>query len=230
MLYYYDGSSWELKQEIYDHVWSIDLTGRDEGWACSSKKVYRWDGSSWRAEGPSHPVGHFYDVKFFDRNYGFLVGEFYNHHRYVSGTWHRVSVPDGEGFLSVSIVAADNVWAGGGLLGWMIAKIGHYRGSSWTFYDFPELIQVRAISMADNAFGWAAAIDENFCGNILYRWDGSRWYRVACPVSNDYSINDVVTISRDDAWACCIAGYFLRYRSGPGVTPTSLGRIKAIFK
>ena len=226
-MYFWDGSSWTPKDVIDDGFVALAINAANEGWGCSPTKVYRWDGSSWRTEGPSHPFGDFYDIKFYDRNYGFLVGDYYNHYRYVNGTWSRVSVPDGECFWSVSVVAPDDVW-GGGTVGLELGVIGHYRGGGWRIFEFRELRLVNAISMADDGFGWAAVMDRYLQADIIYRWDGSAWYRVVCPVRN--RIYEIVTLSRDDAWACCSSGYFLRYRTGPGVTPTSLGRIKTIFK
>jgi hypothetical protein len=226
-MYFWDGSSWTPKDVIDDGLGALAINTANEGWGCSRTKVYHWDGSSWRAEGPSHPVGGFYDIKFYDRNYGFLVGDFYNHYRYVNGTWARVYVPFGENFMSVSIVAPDDVWAGGDV-GFEYGVIGHYRGGGWRIFELRELRSVNAISMADDDFGWAAVFDRDLHGDIIYHWDGSAWHRVVCPVR--HRIYDLATLSRDDAWACSTYGYFLRYRTGPGVTPTSLGRIKAIFK
>ena len=226
-MYFWDGSSWTPKDVIDDGLWVVNIPASNEGWACSYTKVYHWDGSSWYAEGPSHPIHALYDIKFYDRNYGFLVGDFYNHYRYVNGTWARVYVPNGENFMSVSIVAPDDVWAGGDV-GFEYGVIGHYRGASWRIFEFRELRRVNAISMADDDFGWAAVFDRDLHGDIIYHWDGSAWHRVVCPVR--LPIRDLATLSRDDAWASCAEGYFLHYRTGPGVTPTSLGRIKTIFK
>ena len=226
-MYFWDGSSWTPKDVIDDGLCALDIPASNEGWACSYTKVYHWDGSSWYAEGPSHPIHALYDIKFYGRNYGFLGGPYYNHHEYVAGTWSRVFVPNGENFNSVSVLAPDDVWAGGDV-GFEYGVIGHYRGGGWRIFEFPELRRVNAISMADSDFGWPAVMDLDINSDIIYHWDGSTWRRVICPVR--LPIRDLATLSRDDAWASCAEGYFLHYRTGPGVTPTSLGRIKAIFQ
>jgi hypothetical protein len=226
-MYFWDGSSWTPKDVIDDGLCALDIPASNEGWACSYYKVYHWDGLSWHAEGPSHPVGGFHDVKFYGQHYGVIGGDYYCHYLYASGSWSRLSVPNGENFMSVSVPAPNSLW-GGGDVAFEFAVIGYYRGGAWRIFEFPELRRVNAISMADDDFGWAAGYDQNLHGNNIYRWDGYTWRPSPCPINN--TIRDLVTLSRDDAWAACSSGYFLHYRTGPDVTPTSLGRIKAIFK
>jgi hypothetical protein len=231
-MYYWDGLSWTPKDVIEDGFRALAICAKDEGWACSPTKVYHWDGSRWRAEGPESTGGGFHDLDFYDRNYGFLVGSHRVNYRYAGGNWHPIAVPDYESFLGVSVLAADEMWAAGTKYDpWMgpyLGKIGHYRGGSWKIYNLHEIKRFNAISMADNEFGWAVAMDQNWASNVIYRWEGTKWHRVVCPARCE--IWDVETLSRDEAWACGSDGWFLRYRTGPAVTPSSLGRIKAIFK
>jgi hypothetical protein len=231
-LYFFDGSSWTLKQEINDYGFSsMDIIGPDAGWGCGPIRVYRWNGETWSAEGPYHEWGHFSKIEFYDSGHGFLVGQFFQHHRYVGGVWSPLVVPDYETFYGLDVVGAAEFWAAGTKMdpwqGPNLGKIAHYRGGSWQIYNFPEMRKFESVSMADDEFGWAVGTNRDWVSNIIYKWDGEKWHRVVCRAPGE--IWDVETLSRDDAWACGSCGYLLRYQTGPEVRPTSLGRIKALF-
>jgi hypothetical protein len=228
-MYYWDGSSWTAKDVIDDGFAALAICAKDEGWGCSSTKVYHWDGSSWRVEGPSTSPWGFYDIEFYDGNYGFLSGDYGRTWKYVNGTWYPVPVPASENLERVVVIAPEEVWAAGWRSLGMdrMGVIGHYRRGNWAIYDFPGIFHFGGIGMADNLFGWASGIHKEK-GNVMLKWDGVKWAYVRMPIPAQ--VFEIATLSREDAWACGSGGWFLRYRTGPGVTPSSLGRIKAIFK
>jgi len=166
-------------------------------------------------------------VCFVNENEGWVCGSNGQGH-YVNGRWEFVPGP---AIYRLEFTAPDD--GGGTGPG---GDIYHYGGSNWHIsLTCPAGYYAEAISFYDRNNGWACFYKAGGPGRI-FKYESGVWREAKPPTNRGFS--EASAVSPSDAWFLGseyepgkgYVRYSYHWYTEPNVKPTSLGRVKAIFK
>lgn len=177
-----------------------------------------WGGSSWTVVGtPALPAaGSFQSVSGDSKKDVWAVGdmtlpsgeedvlaEHWNGKKWKVTTAQNLFTgdpTDQNSLRSVQVLSPTDVWAVGGAAnaqGKHVTLVERWNGSSWSVVSSPG-DGMTGVSMASDAFGWAAGA---FGNKIVASWNGSTWTATRTPPGLLSFFNGVLTESPTTAWA-----------------------------
>jgi hypothetical protein len=203
LLAHWNGSGWDP----YDNTKigplnfnGIDVVAPDAAWAVADRAVVRWNGTAWVGEPVSIGNAIMQDISMASLTDGWIVGATGSGSpvlaRYNGTSWQQFSAPAiTRPMVGVDVVDSNNAWAVGGRFGPPpYGQMARWDGASWAAQPFTATV-FTAIDMLDATYGWAVG----FSG-ALWQWDGTTWTQFS-PPSTSVNVQDVVVLSRTNAWA-----------------------------
>ncbi len=221
----FNGTTWKSAAiPATANMWGVAIPpGQNTvAWAVGSGgNVWRWNGGAngyWnrRNLGTTYNLR---DVHFTSPTEGWLCGDGGRVY-YFKGTWTAVNAPTLVDFYCIYALSANNAWVGG-----TNGSLYHYDGVSWARVYTPTSQTIPDMSFPHTVAGWAVCD-----GGTILRYKDGRWKKESInpPTNKDFSGIDMV--SAKNGWAVGAGGIIYEYRSFPAVSPTSLGRVKALFR
>jgi len=164
------------------------------------------------------------EVCFVNQHEGWVSGENGQAH-YVNGRWGFVPGPH---IYNLDFTGPDDGW------GTRPGGVYHYNGSRWRLTFTVPGYRAHAISFCDRNNGWARFTDGE--KGRLFKFTGANWHEVVPPKENPPDFP--CAVSPTDAWFLGseyepgkgYVTYSYHWYTEPTVEPTSLGKIKTIFK
>jgi photosystem II stability/assembly factor-like uncharacterized protein len=191
-------------------------------WAVGANgNVWRWTGgangywSRWNL-GTNYNLR---DIHFTGATEGWLCGDGGRVY-YFKGEWTPVNVPTAVNFYCIYGLSATDAWVGG-----TDGTIYHYGGVSWARVQTPTSEAIRELYFPRATAGWAACD-----GGTILRYKDGRWSRENTNPATSENFYGICMASVRKGWAVGTGGTIYEYRGFPGVSPTSFGRVKALFK
>lgn len=172
-------------------------------------------------------LGNPTDIHFVSENEGWVSGaNGYAH--YKNGEWKFVSGPRGS---ALHFTAPDDGWT----INYENGEVIHYDGSSWRVVFSVPGAKACGISFCSRNDGWAVFYKAGTPG-LFYKYESGNWRKITPPSPRVHLPFDAV--SATEAW---FLGSELKMSDGykyftwhwytePNVKPTSLGKIKTLFK
>lgn len=184
--------------------------------------VWRWSGgangywSRWNL-GTTVPL---HDVNFSSPTDGWLCGNTGRVFHFAGDKWTAVNATTTANFHCIYALSANNVWAGG-----TGGNLFHYEGVSWVRTATPTTAIIREMAFNGPTDGWAVCDT-----GVVLRYNGVEWTKVETnpPTTQDFS--GMCMVNTQTGWAVGKNGTIYQYRNFPGVAPTSLGKVKALFQ
>ncbi|MGH9273187.1 MAG: carboxypeptidase regulatory-like domain-containing protein [Acidimicrobiales bacterium] len=114
--------------------------------------------------------------------------------------WSRVATPNPAGtslpnrLFSIDGVAADDIWAVGGVGFPARALVLRYDGTAWTRVRAPGKVELHGVfaTAADDV--WAVG------GGVVIHWNGTSWTQVRIPRDSGDQLEDVSATGPNDVW------------------------------
>ncbi len=165
-------------------------------------------------------------VCFVNENEGWVSGSNGQGH-YVNGRWEFVPGP---AIYRLEFTAPDDGWGTGR------GGVYHYDGSSWRIsLNYPPGYYAEAISFYDRNIGWAC-LSSGSGPARGFKYESGVWHEIALPKTRGFF--KASSVSDSAAWflgEVYVPGkgnvtYSYLWYTEPNVKPTSLGKIKTIFK
>ncbi len=222
----YNGKKW-LSANLPEtrNMWGVTIPpGQNSvAWAVGALgRVYRWSGGpngSWSRVNIGVTAG-LHDVFFSSETDGWLCGNAGKIYHFTGSKWSAVNAPAAVPFFCIYALSPNNVWVGGAN-----GKLYHYEGVKWTPVYTPTTAGIREMAFTGPTSGWAAC-DEG----VMLRYDGVEWRLAETKPPATRSFSGLFMLSAQQGWAVGKEGMIYKYRNFPGVEPTSLGRVKALFE
>lgn len=223
----YGGGTWHrvpnpYENTIYEGSCVVSVADVEDVWILYSEisgflhyKEGRWEEI---ANVIPAELGQPFSMYFVNDNDGWLSGENGFAH-YQNGKWTFISGPR---TWALQFTAANDGWA----TGTDGSAIYHYDGSSWRRYFTVTGHKNDGFSFSDRNNGWAVFYKHPEPSR-LFKFESGTWREVKPP--DERGVGSPCSISPTDAHFLG-AGYSYRWYSAPQVVPTSLGKIKTIFK
>jgi photosystem II stability/assembly factor-like uncharacterized protein len=222
----YNGKKW-LSANLPEtrNMWGVTVPpGQSSAaWAVGAYgRVYRWSGGptgSWNYVNIGITAG-LHDVYFSSETDGWLCGNGGKIYQFAGSKWSAVNAPTATPFFCIYALSPNNAWVGGAG-----GKIFHYEGVKWTPVHTPTTAAIREMAFTGPISGWAACDD-----GVMLRYDGYDWKTVETEPPTSLSFSGLFMLSDQQGWAVGKEGMIYQYRNFPGVEPTSLGKVKALFE
>jgi len=218
---YFDGTAWTAAnvpttRDLFAVAVPPDSSGI--AWAAGSGgQLWRWNGawSRWNL-GVTYP---FHDIYFSSGTDGWLCGDNGRIFHFTGTAWNSVSTTTSDDFYCIYALSANNCWVGG-----TNGSLYHYEGVTWVKTYTPTNSTIREMAFNGPIDGWAVCD-----GGVVLKYDGVEWRKVDIypPTTRDFS--GMVMINVKHGWAVGKNGIIYEYRNFPGVSPTSLGKVKSLF-
>jgi len=222
--HHWDGLRWEEVQEA-ESAKDMILTGPDEGWAVGwGGSIRRFNGTQW-VEVASPTTRTLRGVSAAAPDDVWICGYSGTILHWNGSEWSLVDPPEEETFDDISMARPDLGFIVGLRSGMGVAI--RWNGVNWqnVFLDdeASDLFGVDVIDTPSGAVGWMV-------GNNGYtaRYANGQWYPESAPTSN--RLQDVVTISADEAWAVGDGGVILYWSDAPLPEPPSGSLVTAAAK
>lgn len=193
-------------------AWAVGERGTVFRWTGGNKGAWsRWD---------IGVLAVLHDVHFSNPDDGWLCGNNGKVFHFANAKWTAVSAATTTNFFCIYALSENNVWAGGAG-----GYIFHYEGVSWVRVVTPTTAAIREMAFTAPTEGWAVCDD-----GVILRYDGVGWkkYETIPPTSESFS--GLYMVDGTHGWAVGTTGTIYEYRNFPGVTPASVGRIKALMR
>lgn len=191
-------------------------------WAVGQNgNVWRWSGgangywSRWNLG----ITAQLHDVYFSSDTDGWLCGNRGRVFHFTGEKWSAVNAATTANFHCIYALSANNVWAGGGG-----GTLFHYEGVSWVRTATPTTNAIREMAFNGPIDGWAVCD-----GGVVLRYNGIEWKKVAIDPPTSENFSGMYMVNTSTGWAVGQNGTIYEYRNFPAVTPTSLGKVKALF-
>ncbi|MCK4295290.1 MAG: fibronectin type III domain-containing protein, partial [Candidatus Marinimicrobia bacterium] len=205
---YFNGISWsEFNSPTSSTIGSVFPLTNDDIWCYANDDIYQWNGSEWSEYNLA--ISTITDIFFIDINNGWVVdrnGKMF-HYNGVGWAFHSdlndnyierfFFLNSSEGWYFYSSYSSTSSSNNGAY---------HFDGSSWTLYensDYP-IYKVRQLQEISSSNVWAVGYD-----GVIFNYDGTRWNKVICPVTDD--LYGIFMLSGSDGWAVGENGVILRY-------------------
>lgn len=213
---HYDGAAWSnLATGIAGGttITAVSAISSREAWISSSQgRVYKWSGSSWAQS--SGPSGTLNGISMVDTDgdgvaeAGWTVGSTRVAFQYNGSTWASANTGITVNLNSVSTLSSTDAWAAG-----TGGRIFHWTGSgSWTIVTTPSTSPtINSISMIQSGgldIGWAVGTT-----STAWYYNGSSWTSKATGLAGGLTINEVVTISPNEAWLVDSSGHIYEWNN-----------------
>jgi hypothetical protein len=198
-----EGIDWkEVSSPVTHSLYDLSISSPTSAWAAGDgAEVEKWDGTIWSevlpyhgpGEGPGGSTQVLYAVDGYSPNDVWMVGTM----KGVDGKnspyalrWNGKDLEEVNSFpecncgLNAVLVAGpkDVYAAGGSDLG---AMVFHWNGSEWSSTILPGADHLYTLSKANDGAIWAGGIevarDQSDTRGALFRWDNTRWQRIATP-------------------------------------------------
>jgi photosystem II stability/assembly factor-like uncharacterized protein len=209
----YNGRLWER----FEHntpatsFYALHFMSANDGWAAGFG-ICHWNGTDWEY---NSDLSYIKDIFFNSPTDGWAVSKYSERiYHYDGSSWTRVhegSYPSVE-LYAVGFSSPEHGWTGGmGCISGTQSNLMEYRNGKWRYYQEPPWDEgirrtVNAVHFSGPNNGWAV-------GQTTFRWDGERWWYVKPPPRDMHvgALNDIFTLSEDDAWAVGGARTILHY-------------------
>jgi hypothetical protein len=102
-----------------------------------------------------------------------------------------------------------------------------YGANEWEILPSPAACDLYGVDVISTEDAWIVG-----AGNTILRYRGGQWSQVTSPAPPGTVLKAVSFVSPEEGWAvgnCGSAPVILHYVAYPTVTPTSLGKVKALF-
>ncbi len=256
-IYRYNGSSWRaVTSPTTNDLNEIKMLSPTSGWAVGHHgTTIRYNGSSW-VNVATPTDNHLYAADFRDMANGFAGGRNGVLLYYSSGSWKQLNSPTTRHIQGIDVLGAyiwlagnaGEIWLVGGAwplkypsgtgndlydiefydmsLGFAVGAyetVCAYNGTRWTrVHQGPVVLGLMAVDIVSPTDVWAVGGQ-----GIALHYTGSVWTYAQTPVT--VTLNGVSFVDAQNGWAVGDGGFIIRYRTGTGVSPASLGRVKALF-
>lgn len=216
----YNGTSWSVVPSPTDnHLYCVDFVSSGDGWAGGRNGVLlRYAGGTWTLAA-SPTSRHINGLDMLAANDGWMVTNNGSIYRYNGTAWQPVTSPTANDLYAVKALNPSTAFACGAY-----QTILRWNGSAWQVESTgPVIYRLNALSVLSGTDAWAVGGEGVWCHLI-----GSQWYRGFMPWNIEaYGVSFAGPM---DGWAVAAGGVIWRYTTGTGAAPTSLGRVKAVFK
>lgn len=222
----FNGTTWKSAAlPTTANMWGVNVPpGQNTvAWAVGSGgNVYRWSGGAngyWSRVniGITAPL---HDVNFSNETDGWLCGNRGRVFHFTGEKWSAVNAATTQDFFCIYALSGNNVWAGG-----TNGHLFHYEGVSWVRTATPTTATIREMAFNGPTDGWAVCD-----GGIVLRYNGVEWKTVDIEPPTTESFSGMYLVNAQTGWAVGKNGMIYEYRNFPAVTPTSLGKVKALFE
>jgi photosystem II stability/assembly factor-like uncharacterized protein len=150
---------------------------------------------------------------------GWFVGNAGRIYRYNGSSWVRQTSPTGRDFNDVAMYSSSLGFAVG-----TYETVCRYNGTRWTIVNQGAVITpLNAVTIIGPGDAWAVGAQ-----GLALHYNGSSWIPGSTPVTLE--LNGVDFVNSLNGWAVGAGGCVLRYQSETGVAPSSVGRVKALFR
>jgi photosystem II stability/assembly factor-like uncharacterized protein len=218
---YYNGTTWSAAnvpttRNMY--AVSVPPGSTNTAWAAGAGgQLWRWNGawSRWNL-GITQP---FHDIYFSSETDGWLAGDNGRIFHFTGTAWNSVSTATTNDFYCIYALSPNNCWVGG-----TNGSLYHYEGVTWVKTYTPTNTTIREMAFNGPTDGWAVCD-----GGVVLKYNGVQWNKVPIYPSTTKSFSGMTMINEKHGWAVGTKGMIYEYRNFPGVTPTSLGKVKSLF-
>ena len=209
----------------------MSVAAEEDVWFLFSKpnRILRYKDGKWEFKPYDLPaaLGYVYDLCFVSADEAWASGTGGFAH-YKNGEWRYVPGPPASG---PEFTAPNDGWANY----YEAGQVLHYDGSSWSVSFSCPGYKTDSIGFYDRNNGWAA-FGKYEVGARLFKFESGKWGEVRLP--NKYGVCEPTPLSPTEAWFVGseyepprgYITYFYHWHTEPNVKPTSLGKIKTLFK
>ena len=222
----FNGTKWNAADlPTTRNIWGVTIPPGQNlvAWAVGERgTVFRWTGgnkgawSYWNIG----TLAALHDVHFSSPDTGWLCGNNGRVYRFSASEWTAASAVTATNFYCIHALSDNNVWAGGAS-----GRIFHYEGVSWVQVATPTTAAVREMAFTGPTEGWAACDD-----GVMLHYDGVSWKKYDTTPPTGESFSGLYMVNGAHGWAVGTKGTIYEYRNFPSVTPTSIGKIKALMQ
>lgn len=208
---HYNGAGWSnINTGITgtNNLLSVSGVSSIEAWTCSAQgKIYKWSGgASWT--NPSSPGGSLNSISMLDTNgngaadTGWAVGTTRAAFLYNGTTWATKNGGITQNLNAVSTLSATDAWAAG-----VAGTIFHWTGATnWSVVSTPSstptLNGISMINTGASDIGWAVGTS-----STAWFYNGTTWTSSNTGITAGLTLNDVVTVSTNEAWLVDSSGH-----------------------
>ncbi len=225
-LWHWNGSSWTLAQTYPGYLYCVDMIDATHGWAGDNPTLLRYNGSSWEETG-SGP-NEIDDIFMVNDSNG-RATSFHAVVKWDGNNWTVEASDPNWNFGHVYLLDGQTGWATGQYLTTTKGMLLRYNGS-WSLYAiYGDSRFLVGIDFLSNGTGWCVGRknpNPPYGAYMLYH-DGTDWQSITAP--SDRGLMDVKLLTTTSGWAVGEAGTILKYVPNVAITPTSMGRVKALF-
>ncbi len=220
-IWHWDGSSWNEFQTVTGAIYCIDMIDATHGWIGGNGYFLRFNGTTWEYGGSAPNT--VFGIQMKTDTDGWAVGYRFIMRR-VGGSWIELPGANDWYLGDVSVFNNSEGWAAGRKISANKGLLVKYDGNSWqedTILD--NVTGLGQLSFVGRDWGWTSGSVA-----IILFCDGTKWTEVNSPVSNSLGVTFCLT--REFGWLMGSNGTILKYKPNVSITPTSLGKIKAIYR
>ncbi len=156
---------------VHNSTLAFAVTGNASG-----GYVIRWDGTQWEVSGPVTD-SVLVSVDFAGSDLAFAGDQNSNLYKW-NGSWHNQSGPFSTGQVrGISMINETFGFSAA------LSKIARWNGTDWTDYQDVGNTNFRKMEVLNSTYGFAASVAT--WGNEIVKWDGSGWYGISTPGTDD---------------------------------------------
>jgi hypothetical protein len=195
------GAGW-VRYSVSSEVFVVKALAPDNAWAAGHGYIQHWDGSAWSAV-PEAGYGVFRSIDALGPDDIWLVGDGRLVTHWDGANWRNYTPPtptSDSDFYAVSILAADDVWVGGGDGTTGQGFVLHWDGQSWTMTPVFNGNGISDLVMVSAHDGWALAGGSY----AMLRWDGQSWRVVSS--RRQWGLGRTQFLAANDGWG--VAGTY----------------------
>jgi hypothetical protein len=223
----WNGSDWLEFQNPTGAISCIDMIDANHGWIGGNGYFLRFNGTTWEWGGSAPHV--VFDIKMDSDTEGRAVGYQFIMRR-TGNNW-LIEVANTDWYLSSISMENNNLgWGSGQYTPTDKGLIVFYNGVWREFKIFENARFIPSLYVYSLDFGWCVGRKTSSppYGSFIGFFDGNSWVEIGSPTNN--GLNDIKIINENNAWIIGLYGTILKYKPNVGVIPTSVGRIKAIYR
>ncbi len=225
----WNGSDWKEFQLVTGAIKGVFMLDPNHGWISGNGYFLRYNGANW-VWGGSAPR-YMYGIYMFSGTSGWSVGSRGTIMHRVGSSWMQVPGNSDWTLARVWMLSGTEGWACGYKRSIERGMLLKCAGVIWTEYRIYDNVRsIAEINIYQYNFGWCVGWTKTSppYGAFIAYFDGADWNPVIAPTNK--ALMGIEILDRDEAWIVGEAGIILKYKPNVGVTPSSVGKIKARYR
>jgi len=228
-IWHWDGASWTLFDEPAGTLYCIDMISANDGWIGDNPGFLRFNGSNWVIDG--YAPDHIYDIQMNSDNAGRALGGHYIMRR-IGSAWVQEASDNTWNLGHIYMFDGGSGWAGGATISTEKGLILRYDGSWKVDTIFDDIMCIYGFFALTPDAVWTSGevnLSPPYDGRILF-FNGNSWLEVNNPDPDKNAYHDFCFLNENTGWAVGNHGEIIKYTPNINVNPTSLGKIKAVYR